>query len=66
MSRASRLLASGLFVMLLSVGTAYSQGSQTGGITGVVSDPQGALVKGRHGGHHRREHWQDYAKRHNW
>ena len=45
MLRASRFLAS-LVVVLLFVVTAYSQGSQTGGITGVVSDPQGALVKG--------------------
>ena len=46
MLSAARLLASGLVVVLLFVATAYSQGSQTGGITGVVSDPQAALVKG--------------------
>ncbi len=45
MRSALRFLASGLFVVLLFT-AAYSQGSQTGGITGVVSDPQGALVKG--------------------
>lgn len=45
MRSALRLLASGLFVVLLFT-VAYSQGSQTGGITGVVSDPQGSLVKG--------------------
>ena len=46
MLNAARFLASGLVVLLLFVVTAYSQGSQTGGITGVVSDPQAALVKG--------------------
>ena len=46
MLNAARFLASGLIVVLLFVATAYSQGSQTGGITGVVTDPQGALVKG--------------------
>ena len=42
----ARFLASGLVLVCLFVATAYSQGSQTGGITGVVTDPQGALVKG--------------------
>ena len=42
----SRFLASRLVVVFLFVLTVYSQGSQTGGITGVVTDPQGALVKG--------------------
>jgi hypothetical protein len=35
-----------LLVTLLSVATAYSQGAQTGGITGVVTDPHGAVVPG--------------------
>ncbi len=46
MRSALRLLASGLVLVFLFVGAAFSQGSQTGGITGVVTDPQGALVKG--------------------
>ncbi len=41
-----RLLASGLILSFLFVASAYSQGSQTGGITGVVTDQRGALVKG--------------------
>jgi hypothetical protein len=41
-----RLLASGLILSFLFVVSAYSQGSQTGGITGVVTDQSGALVKG--------------------
>lgn len=41
-----RLLASGLVLSFLFVASAYSQGSQTGGITGVVTDQGGALVKG--------------------
>ncbi|HLE62453.1 MAG TPA: carboxypeptidase-like regulatory domain-containing protein, partial [Pyrinomonadaceae bacterium] len=41
-----RLLASGLILSLLFVATAYPQGSQTGGLTGVVTDQSGALVKG--------------------
>ncbi len=41
-----RLLASGLVLSFLFVASAYSQGSQTGGITGVVSDQGGAVVKG--------------------
>src|SRR5258706_1873024 len=41
-----RLLASGLVLSFLFVASAYSQGSQTGGITGVVSDQSGAVVKG--------------------
>ena len=41
-----RLLASGLILSFLFVASAYSQGSQTGGITGVVTDQKGALVKG--------------------
>ena len=46
MLSAARFLASGLVVVFLFVVTAYSQGTQAGGITGVVSDPQGALVSG--------------------
>jgi hypothetical protein len=41
-----RLLASGLILSFLFVASAYPQGSQTGGITGVVTDQTGALVKG--------------------
>lgn len=41
-----RLLASGLILSFLFVASAYSQGAQTGGITGVVTDQGGALVKG--------------------
>jgi hypothetical protein len=40
-----RLLASGLVLGLLCVAV-YSQGTQTGGITGVVTDSGGGLVKG--------------------
>src|SRR5882672_1900065 len=41
-----RLLASGLILSFLFVASAYSQGTQTGGITGVVTDQGGAIVKG--------------------
>jgi hypothetical protein len=41
-----RLLASGLVLSFLFVASVYSQGTQTGGITGVVTDQGGALVKG--------------------
>ncbi len=41
-----RFLASGLLASTLFVTLAFSQGSQTGGITGVVTDPQGAVVSG--------------------
>jgi hypothetical protein len=41
-----RLLASGLILSFLFVASAYPQGSQTGGVTGVVTDQTGALVKG--------------------
>lgn len=41
-----RLLASGLVLSLLLVASAYSQAIQTGGISGVVSDQSGGLVKG--------------------
>ena len=41
-----RLLASWLILSFLLVASVYSQGSQTGGITGVVTDQKGALVKG--------------------
>lgn len=40
-----RLLASG-FILVLFLTSAYSQAIQTGGITGVVSDQSGAVVKG--------------------
>jgi carboxypeptidase family protein len=45
MRSALRVLAGGLLVSFLFV-AAYAQGIQTGGITGVVTDPGGALVKG--------------------
>src|SRR5436309_13533026 len=45
MRSALRLLISGLLVALVCA-VAFSQGSQTGGITGVVTDPQGAVVAG--------------------
>jgi carboxypeptidase family protein/TonB-dependent receptor-like protein len=41
-----RFLASGLLTSILFAATAFSQGSQTGGITGVVTDPQGSVVAG--------------------
>jgi hypothetical protein len=41
-----RLLASGLILSFLFVAPVYSQSTLTGGITGVVSDQGGALVKG--------------------
>ncbi|HEV7681484.1 MAG TPA: carboxypeptidase-like regulatory domain-containing protein [Pyrinomonadaceae bacterium] len=41
-----RLLASGFVLSFLFVASVYSQGTQTGGITGVVTDQGGALVKG--------------------
>ncbi len=41
-----RLLASGLILSFLLVASAYSQAIQTGGISGVVSDQSGGLVKG--------------------
>jgi hypothetical protein len=41
-----RLLASGLVLSFLFVASVYSQGAQTGGITGVVTDQGGALLKG--------------------
>lgn len=45
MRSALRLLTSGLLITLLCA-AAFAQGSQTGGLTGVVSDPQGAVVPG--------------------
>jgi hypothetical protein len=45
MRSALRLLISGLLVALVCA-VAFAQGSQTGGITGVVTDPQGAVVPG--------------------
>lgn len=41
-----RLVGSGLFLTLLFATSAFSQAIQTGGITGVVTDQGGALVKG--------------------
>lgn len=41
-----RFLASGLLISILCATVAFSQGSQTGGITGVVTDPQGSSVAG--------------------
>ncbi|HEY0430994.1 MAG TPA: carboxypeptidase-like regulatory domain-containing protein [Pyrinomonadaceae bacterium] len=41
-----RLLASGLILSFLFVASVYSQGAQTGGLTGVVTDQSGAVVKG--------------------
>src|ERR1043165_2323379 len=41
-----RSLASGLLTSILFATVAFSQGSQTGGLTGVVTDPQGAVVAG--------------------
>ncbi len=46
MRSALRLLASGFILSLLFVTAGYSQGSQTGGLTGVITDAGGALVKG--------------------
>jgi hypothetical protein len=41
-----RFLASGLLISILCATVAFSQGSQTGGITGIVTDPQGSSVAG--------------------
>ncbi|MDT5122557.1 MAG: hypothetical protein QOC96_2039 [Acidobacteriota bacterium] len=41
-----RSLASGLLISILFATVAFSQGSQTGGLTGVITDPQGAVVSG--------------------
>ena len=41
-----RLLGSGLVLSLLLVASAFGQASQTGGISGVVTDQTGGLVKG--------------------
>src|SRR5205085_10148434 len=43
MRNSLRILTSGLLLALWCA-TAFAQGSQTGGITGVVTDPQGAVV----------------------
>ncbi|MDQ3920518.1 MAG: carboxypeptidase-like regulatory domain-containing protein, partial [Acidobacteriota bacterium] len=45
MRSALRLLTSGLLIALLCA-AAFAQGSQTGGLTGVITDPQGAVVPG--------------------
>lgn len=41
-----RVLTSGFILCLLFVVPVYSQGTQTGGLTGVITDQGGALVKG--------------------
>ena len=41
-----RFLTSGLLTSILFATVAFSQGSQTGGLTGVVTDQQGAVVAG--------------------
>src|SRR5947209_12033295 len=41
-----RFLASGLLISILFATIAFSQGAQTGGLTGVITDPQGAVVPG--------------------
>jgi Carboxypeptidase regulatory-like domain len=46
MRRVVRLLANVFVMGLLCVGSVYSQAIQTGGITGVVNDQSGGLVKG--------------------
>ena len=46
MRRVFRLLTSVFILIFLFVAMAYSQGTQTGGITGVVTDQGGSLVKG--------------------
>src|SRR5689334_9175213 len=46
MRSVSRFLTSGLLTSMLFATIAFSQGSQTGGITGVVTDSQGAVVPG--------------------
>ena len=45
MQNALRFLASGLLLMFVCV-IAFAQASQTGGITGVVTDKNGAVVSG--------------------
>ena len=46
MRSALRLVASGAILSLVCAMTVFAQASQTGGITGVVSDQSGALVSG--------------------
>jgi uncharacterized surface anchored protein len=46
MRSVSRFFASGLVLVFLFATVAFSQASQTGGITGVVTDQSGAVVKG--------------------
>jgi hypothetical protein len=41
-----RLLASGVILSFLLVAGVYSQSTQTGGITGVVTDQGGSLING--------------------
>jgi hypothetical protein len=42
----ARSLTNGVFIFLLFTVHAFSQGAQTGGITGVVTDPSGSVVPG--------------------
>jgi hypothetical protein len=46
MRSVSRLLASGLVLLFLFASVVFSQGTQTGALTGVVSDPQAGVVTG--------------------
>jgi carboxypeptidase family protein/TonB-dependent receptor-like protein len=46
MRSVSRFFASGLVLVGLFAAVAFSQASQTGGITGVITDQSGAVVKG--------------------
>ncbi len=46
MRSALRLLVSGAIFSLLCAGSVFAQASQTGGITGVITDQGGALVSG--------------------
>ncbi|HEY6118800.1 MAG TPA: TonB-dependent receptor [Pyrinomonadaceae bacterium] len=46
MRSALRLLVSGAIFSLLCAGSVFAQASQTGGITGIISDQGGALVSG--------------------
>ncbi|MGI9068658.1 MAG: TonB-dependent receptor domain-containing protein [Pyrinomonadaceae bacterium] len=46
MRSVSRFFASGLVLMFLFAAVVFAQGTQTGALTGVVSDPQGLVVSG--------------------
>ncbi|HKS28318.1 MAG TPA: TonB-dependent receptor [Pyrinomonadaceae bacterium] len=41
-----RLVSSGWLISFVLITLAFSQGAQTGGITGTITDPQGAVVAG--------------------